>query len=75
MTALSGHSRWIAIINFLESVSRLHGNILYIDPHFRFNAVALDADDNKFADCAIVAESDFIITSDHHFDSLISSGY
>lgn len=41
---------------------------------FRFRLIAADAD-NKFADCAIAAEADFIITEDRHFDALFGSGY
>jgi hypothetical protein len=37
--------------------------------------ITVDPDDNKFVDCAIAAEADFILTSDHHFDVLPSSGY
>ena len=34
-----------------------------------------DPDDNKFSDCAIVAEADHIITSDRHFAVLTAAGY
>jgi predicted nucleic acid-binding protein len=34
-----------------------------------------DADDNKFANCAIVAHADFIITEDKHFAPLANAGY
>jgi len=34
-----------------------------------------DPDDNKFADCAIAAEADFILTEDRHFQELNGSGY
>ena len=34
-----------------------------------------DADDDAFADCAIVADAYFIITEDHHFDTMRGSGY
>ncbi len=30
---------------------------------------------NKFVDCAIAVDADFIMTSDRHFDALHSSGY
>ena len=42
---------------------------------FRFHLIIGDADDDKFADCAIAAEADFIITEDHHFDVMPGSGY
>ena len=37
--------------------------------------VAADPDDNKFCDCAIAAEADFVVTEDIHFDALKSAGY
>ena len=75
VTRLSGATRWQTIINFLHGISRLHNNVLYVDPHFRFRIIAADPDDNKFADCAIAVEADFILTSDGHFDVLLSSGH
>lgn len=29
-----------------------------------------DVDDNKFVDCAIVANASYIVSQDHHFDIL-----
>ena len=60
---------------FLHQISVLHSNILFIEPHFQFRIVTQDPDDNKFVDCAIAAEADFIITWDHHCDVLKSAGY
>ena len=39
-------------------------------PHYQFNLITSDPDDNKFVDCAIVANAKFIVTEDHHFDIL-----
>jgi len=39
-------------------------NIEYIDPHYRFQLLHIDADDNKFVDCAICGNADFLITED-----------
>src|SRR5690242_7351725 len=75
VTALSGASSWRAIIAFFEGLSRLRGNVLFIEPKFRFQVIIADLDDNKFVDCAIASNTEFILTSDHHFDELISSGY
>lgn len=44
--------------------------ILKINPHYRFNLIHVDENDNKFVDCAICSNCDFLITSDHHFDVL-----
>lgn len=54
------------LLNFL-SLSSL---ALLIDPTYRFNLILADPDDNKFVDCAITSSSDYIVTSDHHFDIL-----
>ena len=59
-------------MNAIESVRR---NLIRVSPSFRFRLITADVDDDKFADCAIAAEADWIITEDHHFDALIGSGH
>ncbi len=75
ITALSGRGRWQAIEIFLHSISRLHDSVLYVEPQFRFRVITADPDDNKFMDCAIAAEADFILTFDRHFNAIHGSGY
>lgn len=41
-----------------------------ITPFFQFQLISADADDNKFTDCAIAANADYLVTNDHHFDVL-----
>ncbi|GDY19043.1 hypothetical protein LBMAG56_03880 [Verrucomicrobiota bacterium] len=53
----------------------LHGTIREVTPSYRFHVITGDADDDAFANCAIVANADFIITEDHHFAVLQGSGY
>lgn len=43
---------------------------LRFDSHFSFCLITVDADDNKFVDCAIVANAHFIVTEDKHFNVL-----
>ena len=45
-------------------------NTIKLDPHFRFQLIETDEDDNKFADCAIAGNASYIVTEDHHFDIL-----
>lgn len=45
-------------------------NVNKIDVYFRWNFIAADKDDNKFVDCAIAANAEFIITNDSHFKVL-----
>ena len=38
--------------------------------YFKWQLITADIDDNKFADCAISANADFIVTHDKHFNVL-----
>lgn len=40
---------------------------LRYDPHFHFRLIQQDPDDNKFVDCAIIANADYIVSDDAHF--------
>ena len=75
ITRLSGAARWRAVESFLTVLFYLHANILFVDPQFRFAVISADPDDNKFVDCAIAAQAEYVITSDQHFGALIGSGY
>ncbi len=46
-----------------------------ISPTFRFNLIPADPDDNKFIDCAIAGQADFLITSDKHFQTISTKGF
>jgi putative PIN family toxin of toxin-antitoxin system len=59
----------------MQTILRVRKNFLRASPSFRFHQITSDPDDDKFADCAIAVEADYIITSDQHFDALIGSGY
>jgi putative PIN family toxin of toxin-antitoxin system len=72
---LSGAERWRDVVVLLEVLAQLHGNIRQIEPQFRFGVIAADPDDNKFCDCAIAAEADFVVTDDNHFAAFKSAGY
>ena len=70
------HRAYIALVfQTMDAVEAVRQNIHRVSPSFRFNLIAADPDDNKFADCAIAAEADFIITADQHFDAMRGSGY
>ena len=70
-----GARRWEDFIRLIEGVGGLRQNLKRVSPTFRFDLISDDVDDNKFADCAIVAEADFIITDDRHFAAMANSGY
>jgi len=39
-------------------------------PHYKWNLISADTDDNKFVDCALNAGADYIVTNDKHFNIL-----
>ena len=45
-------------------------NVMRVDPHYSFGLITADTDDNKFVDCAIVANARCIVTEDKHFNIL-----
>ena len=45
-------------------------NAIQITPHYKWNLISIDPDDNKFVDCALNAGANFIVTNDKHFNIL-----
>ena len=45
-------------------------NVMFFTPYYHFNLISADPDDNKFVDCAIQANANYIVTNDHHYDVL-----
>jgi putative PIN family toxin of toxin-antitoxin system len=45
-------------------------NVFPTSIYFKFNLIFEDPDDNKFIDCAIASNCDFIVTNDKHFNVL-----
>lgn len=70
-----GRTRWDEFGALMETVRQLHGNVRHVEPSFHWRLIAADPDDDKFADCAIAAEADFVITVDAHFDALKTAGH
>jgi putative PIN family toxin of toxin-antitoxin system len=75
VTRLCGPARWPKIRALLDRLQDCHGNVIHADPRFRFRVITADPDDNKFVDCAIAADADFVITDDRHFAPLAGAGY
>lgn len=45
-------------------------NIHFVDPTYNWRLIEADHDDDKFVDCAIASNADFIVTNDNHFNIL-----
>ncbi len=53
----------------IEAISN-SPNVVKITPHYHFNLITADPDDNKFVDCAITAGATYIVSNDKHFKEL-----
>jgi putative PIN family toxin of toxin-antitoxin system len=55
---------------FLESAILKDENVEVVEIHFGWNLIVSDEDDNKFVDCAIAGNADYLVTAGKHFDLL-----
>lgn len=55
--------------NVVETIARLH-TTLYQEVYIHFSLITQDVDDNKFVDCAVASEAEYIVTNDRHFSIL-----
>lgn len=60
------------IASMVIEINKQAPNSFPVDAHFHWNLITHDPDDNKFVDCAIVANADFIVSEDRHFKELES---
>lgn len=45
-------------------------NVHHIEPFYNWQLIENDADDNKFADCAVACGADYLVTNDRHYNIL-----
>ena len=55
--------------NVMKTIINLE-NIKLVTKYFTWQLIEADNDDNKFVDCAIAANADYIVTHDKHFNIL-----
>ena len=55
--------------NVVEAIARLHTTV-YQEVYIHFGLITDDVDDNKFVDCAVAADAEYIVTNDSHFSIL-----
>ena len=68
---ISSHMSSLAARIAVETILRAN-NVVRVDAQFRFNLITADIDDNKFVDCAIIANAYYIVSEDSHFNVLKS---
>jgi uncharacterized protein len=72
----SGRARWEKWERLVQGVRVLRPeSLLEVSPAYGFHMSPRDGDDAKFADFAIAAHADFVITEDRHFRPLADAGY
>lgn len=55
--------------NVVEAIARL-STTHFQEVYIHFGLITADVDDNKFVDCAVAADAEYIVTNDKHFDVL-----
>jgi putative PIN family toxin of toxin-antitoxin system len=45
-------------------------NVKKHEIYYKWNLISNDKDDNKFVDCAIAANADYLVSNDKHFNEL-----
>jgi len=63
------------IMHWLSLVSAAWDTVDVVQPSYQFGVISSDPDDNKFVDCGIVANADFVITNDADYAALANAGY
>ena len=55
--------------NVVEAIARL-STTTYQEVYIHFDLIKSDVDDNKFVDCAVAADAEYIVTNDTLFNIL-----
>ena len=55
--------------NIVEAIARL-STTYYQESYVHFGLIENDVDDNKFVDCAIASDAEYIVSNDSHFKIL-----
>lgn len=58
-------------LDFLSILPNVHQSTIY----YRFLLITQDADDDKFADCAIAQGVHYLVTNDRHYNILLKTGF
>jgi len=57
----SGVQRWNRLVKVFSLAETVGDLLIKVQPAYRFRVIATDPDDNKFTDCAITANADYVI--------------
>lgn len=60
----------VSTANALIALLKELPNVNFYTTHYKWHLINADADDNKYSDCAIAGEANYLVTEDKHFDIL-----
>ena len=66
---IGSHMSPLAAQLAVEMIMRAN-NVKRVDAQYRFGLITADEDDNKFVDCAIAGNAEYIVSNDKHFNVL-----
>ena len=55
--------------NIVDAIAHLSTTI-FQNTYVHFDLLPADSDDNKFVDCAVASDAEYIVTNDKHFNPL-----
>jgi putative PIN family toxin of toxin-antitoxin system len=58
------------LVNNVLELFELLPNVLYFVKYYRWLLITADPDDDKFVDCYVASNADFLVTEDKHFRAL-----
>ena len=58
------------VANSICEAFTLYDNVIKTNIYYNWNLISVDPDDNKFVDCAVAVNADYIVTNDKHFNIL-----
>lgn len=64
----------VVAINIMQAILALP-ELVRIDQYRRHNRIFTDPDDNKFVDCYLAANADYLVSNDRHFGDLRAAGF
>lgn len=69
MEVLTNHISFEIADNIITVILHLPGTI-FVHNYYKWNAITIDPDDNKFVDCAFAAQAKFLVSNDAHFNDV-----
>jgi predicted nucleic acid-binding protein len=67
---LSAQKTNVMVATNISEILLALGNVQKQDVFYKWNLIEADKDDNKFVDCAIAGNADYLVSNDKHFNCL-----